>query len=251
MKKWIYLFVGMLFSFSLSAQDLSLDEILNNYYKVMGLDKLAKVKSMEIKGKSFNQGMEYDFTITSFPPKRYRLEVPIQGQKMVQVYNQGEAWVIAPWTGTLAPKDITGDQLKQMEKQADITGELYNWKEKGSKVELLGKDDLEGSDVYKIKLTDKNGDETIYYLDAENFVILKTENTITMRGEPVKTESDLSDYKPVGEGIMMAYSHSDSYNGQVVNTLSIDTVLLNPEVDLSIFVKPEVPAADSTQQQDK
>ena len=126
MKKWIYLFVGMLFSFSLSAQDLSLDEILNNYYKVMGLDKLAKVKSMEIKGKSFNQGMEYDFTITSFPPKRYRLEVPIQGQKMVQVYNQGEAWVIAPWTGTLAPKDITGDQLKQMEKQADITGELYN-----------------------------------------------------------------------------------------------------------------------------
>ncbi len=249
MKKLIYLFVGMLFSFTLSAQDLSLDEILNNYYEIMGLDKLAKVKGIEIKGKSFNQGMEYDFTMISVPPGRYRLEVPIQGQTMVQVYDQGEAWVIAPWTGTLAPKDITGDQLKQMEKQADITGELYNWKEKGSKVELLGKEDMEGSDVYKIKLTDKNGDETIYYIDAENFVILKTENTITMRGEPVKTESSISDYKPVEEGIIMAYSHTDSYNGQVVNTLTIDTVILNPEVDLSIFEKPEVPAADSTQQQ--
>ena len=249
MKKLIYLFVGMLFSFTLSAQDLSLDEILNNYYEIMGLDKLAKVKGIEIKGKSFNQGMEYDFTMISVPPGRYRLEVPIQGQTMVQVYDQGEAWVIAPWTGTLAPKDITGDQLKQMEKQADITGELYNWKEKGSTVELLGKEDMEGSDVYKIKLTDKNGDETIYYIDAENFVILKTENTITMRGEPVKTESSISDYKPVEEGIIMAYSHTDSYNGQVVNTLTIDTVILNPEVDLSIFEKPEVPAADSTQQQ--
>ncbi len=249
MKKLIYLFVGMLFSFTLSAQDLSLDEILNNYYEIMGLDKLAKVKGIEIKGKSFNQGMEYDFTMITVPPGRYRLEVPIQGQTMVQVYDQGEAWVIAPWTGTLAPKDITGDQLKQMEKQADITGELYNWKEKGSKVELLGKEDMEGSDVYKIKLTDKNGDETIYYIDAENFVILKTENTITMRGEPVKTESSISDYKPVEEGIIMAYSHTDSYNGQVVNTLTIDTVILNPEVDLSIFEKPEVPAADSTQQQ--
>ena len=249
MKKLIYLFVGVLFSFTLSAQDLSLDEILNNYYEVMGLDKLAKAKAVEIKGKSFNQGMEYDFTMTYVPPARYRLEVPIQGQKMIQVYDDGEAWLVAPWTGTLAPKDITGDQLKQMEKQSDITGELYNWKEKGSKVELLGKEDLEGSDVYKIKLTDKNGDETIYYIDAENYVILKTENTITMRGEPIKTESSLSDYKPVEEGIIMAYSHTDSYNGQVVNTLTIDTVMLNPEVDLSIFKKPEVPATDSTQQQ--
>ncbi|NOX84510.1 MAG: outer membrane lipoprotein-sorting protein [Chlorobi bacterium] len=249
MKKLIYLFVGILFSFSLSAQNLSLDEILNNYYEVMGLDKLSEVKSIEIKGKSFNQGMEYDFTMTLVPPSRFRIEVPIQGQKMVQVYNQGEAWMIAPWTGTLEPKDITGDQLKGMKKQADIAGELYNWKEKGNKVELLGKEDLEGSDTYKIKLTDKNGDETIYYIDAENFVILKTENTITMRGEPIKTESSLSDYKPVEEGIIMAYSHADSYNGQVVNTLTIDTVILNPEVDLSIFEKPEVPAADSTQQQ--
>jgi len=251
MKKMIYLFMGVLFSFSLTAQDLSLDEILNNYYEIMGLDKLAEVKSMEIKGKSFNQGMEYDFTITSVPPGRFRLEVPIQGQKMVQVYNQGEAWLIAPWTGTLAPKDITGDQLKRMEKQADITGELYNWKEKGSTVELLGKDEMEGSDVYKIKLVDKNGDETIYYIDAENFVILKTENTISMRGEQVKTESSLSDYKPVEEGIIMAYSHSDSYNGQVMNTLSIDTVLLNSEVDLSIFEKPEVPASDTIQTHNK
>jgi len=249
MKKLIYLLGGILFSFSLSAQDLSLDEILNNYYDVMGLNKLAKVKSMEIKGKSFNQGMEYNFTIINVVPKRSRLEVLVQGQTMVQVYNQGEAWMIAPWTGTLAPKDITGDQLKQMEKQTDITGELYNWKEKGSTVELLGKDDLEGSEVYKIKLTDKNGDETIYYIDAENFVILKTENTITMRGEPVKTESTSSDYKPVEEGIIMAYSHTDSYNGQVVNTMTIDTVMLNPDVDLSIFDKPEVPATDSTQQQ--
>jgi hypothetical protein len=118
-------------------------------------------------------------------------------------------------------------------------------------VELLGQEDLEGSDVYKIKLTDENGDETIYYIDAENFVILKTENTITMRGEPIKTESTLSDYKPVADGIIMAYSHTDSYNGQVMSTLAIDTVILNPQIDLSIFEKPEVPVADSTQQQNK
>ncbi len=251
MKKLIYLFVGILFAFSLTAQDLSLDEILDNYYQVVGLDKLAEVKSMEIKGKSFNQGMEYDFTMIVVPPKRYRIEVPIQGQQMVQVYDQGEAWMIAPWTGTLAPKDITGDQLKGMKKQADITGELYDWKEKGNTVELLGKDDMEGSDVYKIKLTDKNGDETIYFIDAENFVILKTENITTMRGEPVKTESTMSDYKPVTEGIIMAYSSATSYNGQVMNNMTIDTVILNPEVDLTIFEKPEVPEVDSTQQQNK
>ena len=244
MKKITTLLMGIIFAFSINAQDLSLEEILANYYEVMGMENLEKHHTMILKGKSVNQGMENEFTMTLIQPNQYRLDVPIQGQNMVQVFNKGEAWMIAPWTGSLDPKDITGDQLKRMEKQADLTGELYNWKEKGNKVELMGSEDFEGSPVYKVKCIDKNEDETVYFIDAENFVVLKEENTVTMRGEEVKTESFSSDYKPV-EDFMMAHSVSVAYNGQVVTQILIDEFEVDPKVDETLFTKPEPTSTES------
>lgn len=237
MKKLATLLIGLIFTFSMNAQDLSLEEILENYYEVTGLEEMASLKTIMLKGKSVNQGVENNYTMTLMMPDKYRLEVPIQGQTMIQVYNNGDAWMIAPWTGSLDPKDISGDELKQMEKQSDLTGELYNWKEKGNKVELIGKEDFEGSDVYKIKCIDKHDDETIYFIDAENFVILKEESTATMRGEEIKTETASSDYKPVS-GMMLAHSFTVSYQGQVVSQILVDEFLLNPEIDASIFDRP-------------
>ena len=237
MKKLFTLFIGILIAFSMNAQDLSLNEILENYYEVCGMDELAGLESVIMEGKTSNQGMENTFTITILNPGRYRLDVPIQGQNMVQAFNHGSAWMVAPWTGSLDPKDLSDDEIKRMEKQADLTGDLYNWKEKGNKLELLGKEDFEGSDVYKIKCVDKNEDVTTYFMDAENFVILKEESTVTMRGEEMKTQSTLSDYKEVGN-MVLPHSVSTSYQGQVVSQIMITEYVLNPQVDVSIFEKP-------------
>jgi hypothetical protein len=246
MKKITILLIGLLIGFSINAQDLTLDEILSNYYEVMGLENLEKYHSFVMKGKSVTQGMENQFTMTMVTPDKYRLEVPIQGQNMVQVYNGGEAWMIAPWTGTLDPKDITGDQLKSMEKQTDLTGDLYKWEEKGNKLELIGKEDFEGSPVYKIKCIDKYEDETIYFIDAENFVSIKEENTVSMRGEEIKTESFSSDYKPV-EDFMMPHNLTVMYNGQVASQILIDEITVNTEVDNEVFVKPEPASTGATE----
>jgi hypothetical protein len=246
MKKITILLIGLLIGYSINAQDLSLDEILANYYEVMGFENLEKYSSLKMKGKSVNQGMENQFTMIMLMPDKYRLEVPIQGQNMVQVYNAGEAWMIAPWTGSLDPKDITGDQLKRMEKQTDLTGDLYKWKGKGNKVELLGSEDFEGSPVYKIRCIDKNEDETIYFIDAENFVSIKEENIVSIRGEEIKTESYSSDYKPV-EDFMMPHNLTVMYNGQVASQILIEEVITNPEVDEQIFVRPESASTGATE----
>jgi outer membrane lipoprotein-sorting protein len=245
MKNITILFIGLLLAYSMNAQDLSLDEVLANYYEVNGLESLDRHKTFIMKGKSVSQGMENNFTMTILKPDKYRMDVPIQGQNMVQVYNAGEAWMIAPWTGSLDPKDITGDQVKQMEKQSDLTGDLYNWKEKGNKVEMLENEDFEGSPVYRIKCIDKNEDESIYFIDAENFVVLKQENTTMMRGEEVKTATFPSDYKPVGD-FMMPHNFEVAYNEQVVSQILIEEVVLDPEIDESIFEKPEPSPAAGT-----
>ncbi len=48
---------------------------------------------MIVKGKSIGQGMENDFTMWQKRPNSFRLEVDIQGAKMVQVFD-GEIWMV-------------------------------------------------------------------------------------------------------------------------------------------------------------
>lgn len=237
MKKLTILLLGVLISFSTTAQNLN--EILQSHYDVMGYDQMKEINSMVFTGKTVSQGMENEYTMTMLRPDRYRLEVPIQGQLMIQVYNQGVAWYIAPWTGSLDPQDMAGDQLKSMKKQSDMEGPLYNYKEKGSKVELVGTDDMEGSEVYKIKLIDEFEDETIYYMDAENFVVLKEESKTNMRGEEVTSETYYSNFKPIGDTEMiMAHSFEVRMGGQVMSTILVENIEIDPEIDLTIFDKP-------------
>ncbi|PLX13290.1 MAG: hypothetical protein C0598_03975 [Marinilabiliales bacterium] len=238
MKKITLLLLATLIAFAnLNAQDLSLDEILNNYYEVMGLKNYDDINSIIMNGKSVNSGMETPFTITTVKPDKFRLEVDIQGQKMVQAYNSGSAWYIAPWTGTLEPQDLPPEQIKSMKRQADMEGPLYKYQEKGNTVELLGKEDMEGSEVYLVKLTFPDGDSQTYYIDAENFVILKEKSITTMRGQEITAETFYSDFKPEGD-LMMAHSFEVKMNGQTGQAVVIETVKFNESVDETIFDKP-------------
>ena len=70
---------------------------------------------------------------------------------------------------------MSADDKKDIEENADIDGPLVDYKSKGNKVELLGKDKLEGTDAYKLKATLKNGDVMTIYLDADSFLEIKEE----------------------------------------------------------------------------
>ena len=69
---------------------------------------------------------------------------------------------------------------------------------KGNKVEYLGTDQIEGSDVFKLRLTlASNGDVRTYYIDADAYVPIKYEVKRVIRGAEREFEVTLGDYKPV------------------------------------------------------
>ena len=61
---------------------------------------------------------------------------------------------------------------------------LWTIKEKGNTVELVGKEDLEGTPVYKLKVTLKTGEVRYFFLDAENYLDLKITRTSKREGVP-------------------------------------------------------------------
>jgi outer membrane lipoprotein-sorting protein len=243
MKKLISIVIVLALFIPLAySQDLS--EVLNSHFKAIGQEKLSSVKSMKSTGKSIAQGMELDFVMYTLRPEKFRLEVDIQGAKMIQAYDGEKGWFVAPWTGSLDPIEISGVQLKSVKLQADMDGMLYNYEKKELATELMGKEDLEGTEVYKIKQTDKEGDVYFHFIDAENYVLLKTSSKVKMGESEIESETFYSNYKEF-EGMMMAHSFESKTNGQTMSQINIETVELNPEIDEAIFTMPpkqEVPA---------
>lgn len=243
MKKSIALFIVFIFFLSL-VQSQDLKQVLDSHFKAIGQEKLNSVKSMKSTGKTITQGMELDFVMYSFRPEKFRLEVDIQGAKMIQAYDGEKGWFVAPWTGSLDPIEISGVQLKTVKLQADMDGMLYNYDKKELATELIGKEDMEGTEVYKIKQTDKDGDVYFHYIDAENYVLLKTSSKVKMGESEIESETFYSNYKEL-EGLMMAYSFESKTNGQTMSQINIENVELNPEIDPAIFTMPpkqEAPA---------
>jgi len=215
------------------GQDLS--EILDQHFTVVGQEKLVKTKTFTIYGKISTSGMELPFVQRMKNPDKFRVEMSMQGQKMIQAFNGESGWMIAPW---ISPdiQDLTGIQLKQAKEQTNIEGVLYNWEEKGHQAEYMGTEDMEGTEVYKIKLTKKEGDEIFYFIDSEAYVILKETRKMFVQGSEMEIESFPGNYE-VFDGIVFPMSVKTNIMGQETEVL-FDSVKFDLELDDSIFVRP-------------
>ena len=124
----------------------------------------------------------------------------------------------------------------------DFPDPFLNYKEKGYEVELVGKETVDGTETFKIKLTKDpiivNGQSqpniTHYYFDTENFVPIISESTINegpMKGQTVK--SSMSDYQEV-EGVYFPFTVGSQFQ-----TMNFTEIKVNPEIDESKFAFPE------------
>jgi outer membrane lipoprotein-sorting protein len=239
MKKSILLFICIvgLNGISVQSQELKLEDVISKYHQTIGLDKMKDWKTMVMTGKSIAQGMELPVTIMMKRPGKIRLEVEIQGTKMIQGFDGEHGWSVVPWSGSTEPQDMTPDEAKVLMDQGDFEGALFNWKEKGHKAELLGKDDMDGTPVYKIKVDKVNGNTETYFIDAENFILLKSASVTKIQGNETESESFMSNYKDVN-GIMMPFTVENKFKGQTISNVTVEKYEVNKELDDALFSKP-------------
>jgi len=197
---WLIL-LGLMVNVSI-AQDL--DEVLNAHFEAVNQEAIVKLNSMHIQGKSGRMGQDFHFEIWQQRPNKYRMEVDIQGQKMIQMYDGEKAYFVAPWTGSLEPQVMGETETDQMKEQADMDGDLWNWKEKGSQLTLEGSEEFEGAEVFILKLIKKNGDQKTIYLDGDSYLPIKISSKVQMQGAETEMEVFMSNYKEVN-GMLMAH----------------------------------------------
>lgn len=149
----------------------SVDEILGMYYETLGgLDRLRIVKSIKKMGKYIlvAQGrMEMLITTWYKAPNKSRTEWSFRYQKIVHAFDGETAWRIQTMSGITEPEPMCEEDADEAKNNADQYL-LVDYISKGYKLELLGKEVLDGIKVFKIKLTRKNGSEVIYFLGSKN-----------------------------------------------------------------------------------
>jgi hypothetical protein len=231
----------LLFSISGKIYSQDADEIVNKYITAVGgLDKMQAVKTLKLTGKSSVSGMDIPFTQTYKRPLMMLSELTIQGMVVKQAYDGSKGWYLNPLMGKKDPDLMPKDAEKATIKQADFDGEIINYKEKGNKIELIGKEDLEGSSVYNIKLTEQDSSTANYYFDAESYLLIKQTDKIKFDTKEVTSETLLSDYKLV-DGVLRPYAMEVKSPDNPMGTMKIiiEKVETNFPLEDSFFKMPE------------
>jgi hypothetical protein len=205
-----------------------------------GADALKALQSLKLTGKLIvNEGqLELAYNETKKRPDAVRAEFVLQGMTAVQAYDGKEGWKISPFQGRKDPEKMSADDVKPMLQDAEIDGPLVNWKEKGSALEYIGREDVDGTNAYKIKVVRKNGDVNFVYLDPDHFLEIRILTQRVQHGAQQETETDIGDYEKIG-GVFIPFSIEEGRKGDPDKQKTvIEKAEANVPVDDSIFKFP-------------
>ena len=224
------------------------DEIITNYFEnTGGADAWSSIERIKMTGVAAFGPQEYPFVQFAMKDGRMAVEIELQGQKFVPQAFDGETLWSTNFQ-TMSPEAADSEASMNFKKEAqDIIDTFLNYKDKGYTLEKLEDETVEGTETFKLKLTKKpnviDGVEeeniTFYYFDKENFVPVMSESTISSGPQKgMMTQTLYSDYQEAGD-IYYAYSITQKFNGQVGQSIRIDNIEINGEVDESIFSMPK------------
>jgi len=228
----------------------TVDEILaKNFEAKGGLAKIRAVQSLRITGKiTLGPGMEAPMVIEQKRGDKLRLDVTFQGMTLTPTALNGSTigWKLMPMQGNPNAESLSPEEMKDALEQADIDGFMVDYKTKGHTIEYLGKEKMEGTDAYKLKVTMKGGEDVrTVYIDTDSNLEIKIDSKSMRRGAEVEGDTILGDYKEV-EGLVVPHSIDSGQKGQPGRqVITITKLEVNPKIDDARFAMPakkEAPA---------
>ncbi len=235
----------LLFFFASSLQAQTVTDILAKVFVARGgLARIHALKSQRVVGTiSFGSEASGPFVVELKRPLKMHMTLSVQNQNMVRVYDGTQGWANNPFGGKMNPDSMSDEDLRNISEEADFDGPLVDYRKKGNQVELVGKDKVEDKDVWRVKLTTKNGDVRYYLFDATSFLLLKWEGQRRAEGKQFPVESYFRDYRDV-DGLKFSFQiDSGSSATDLTQKLVIDKIELNPQIPDSEFTKPAAPDA--------
>jgi hypothetical protein len=214
--------------------------VVKNIEAKGGATALNSLRTLRATGRLLvQQGqIEYGYAQIKKRPDEVRSEASLQGMTQIQAYDGKEGWKVSPFFGRKDPERMSADDVKALVEDTEMGGPLADSKAKGSTVEYLGTEDVDGTPAHKLKVARKNGDVSFVYLDPDHFLEIRIVTQRVRHGAHEEVETDLGDYEQVG-GVFVPTSIEVGPKGAPdKQMIVVDKVEANVPVDDTMFHFP-------------
>jgi len=152
MKK-VLLAAGILLVSISSAFSQTADEVIAKYVEAIGgKQKWNSLNSMRVEGQIEVQGISIPFTMNAVQNKGARTDAEFQGAKIIEIVTPTAGWSMNGLQGQSALQPMSEEDLKSKVDGIEIQDQLVDYAAKGHTVELLGKDEADGNEYFKLKI---------------------------------------------------------------------------------------------------
>lgn len=167
---------------------------------------------------------------------KIRLDQKLPTMEYSLIFGEGKVWGLINGATFTPRQDASANFLSQHHHSIDS---LLRYKECGSTLTLVGKDQQKGLELFVVDLTDKESRKTRYYISARTLRILWLEYEEGIPGGPaVKYMKKFLDYRPVQQ-TLVPYRTVLLEDGRQSQETRVMTITYGIKVSDSIFGGPE------------
>ena len=168
---------------------------------------------------------------------KVRLDQKTPSLEYSLIYGDGRLWGIINGASFVPREDAASTFRSQHRHSIDS---LLRYKENGSTVNVVGKEQQKGLDLYVLDLVDKQKQSTRYYISAKTFQVLWLEYEETPPGAsaPLKYVRKFLDYRLV-QSTRVPYRTVVLEEGRQTQEIRILTITFGVKIDDGLFKSPE------------
>jgi len=166
---------------------------------------------------------------------KIRLDQKLPTMEYSLIFDDGKLWGIINGAAFTPRQDATASFISQHHHSIDS---LLRYKECGSTLTLIGKEQQKGLDLFVVDLTDKDKRKTRYYISARSLRVLWLEYEEGLPGGvPVKYQRKFLDYRAVQQTLApyRTILFEDGRQSQETNVL---TITYGAKINDAIFKSP-------------
>lgn len=215
-----------------AAQTTVDDVVARNLAAKGGVEKLRAITTVKMTGSLKSPSGVTAITTWAKRPSFMRRENVNDGQTFVMAFDGKTLWQINPLISP-RPRDVPappGDA-------EDFDSLLLDYKEKGRTVELVATEPVQGINMHRLRVTEKNGQIRDIYINAETMLESKTVVQVEQGARKAIVTTEFSNYKTI-DGISVPMHVRQVLNGKPLTEVTYERIEFNVAIPDSMFAKP-------------
>ena len=217
----------------------AVDAVIDEYYRAVGgYAGIKSIRTRHMLGTYVEGSLHATTDIVWQRPALRRVNVHAPGFEYSEGYD-GETWEYNHLTGKAVID--TGSAADAGRRGAEFDESFVDYRAKGHRVELIGREMLGASTVVHLRVTLSDGFAKDYYFDAATHLIAAVGKAMPIHavGAAVKTLSFYEDWRVDG-GVLQPHSfvEKEVATGKVLNTLHWDRIENNVPIRIAEIENP-------------